>query len=36
MKTLTIGDLHGLPHWKRIDSEQYDVIIFLGDYVDSH
>jgi hypothetical protein len=36
MKILTIGDLHGLPDWKKADPEKYDVIVFLGDYVDSH
>jgi predicted MPP superfamily phosphohydrolase len=35
MKTLTIGDLHGLPDWKKAGQEQYDTIIFLGDYLDS-
>lgn len=35
MRTITIGDLHGMNDWKRIDPEKYDVIVFLGDYVDS-
>jgi hypothetical protein len=36
MKTLTIGDIHGLPDWKKINPADFDVIIFLGDYVDSY
>lgn len=35
MKTISIGDLHGLNLWKEIDPEKYDKIIFIGDYVDS-
>ena len=37
MKTIVIGDVHGLSTWKRIlDKEvSYDKLIFLGDYVDS-
>lgn len=35
MKILTIGDLHGLPEWKSVISEQFDKIVFLGDYLDS-
>jgi hypothetical protein len=35
MKTITIGDLHGIDKWKTIDPEHYDKIIFLGDYLDS-
>jgi hypothetical protein len=35
MKTLTIGDLHGHSTWKRINPEDYDILIFLGDYMDS-
>ncbi len=36
MKTLTIGDIHGLPDWKKVNPADFDVIIFLGDYVDSY
>lgn len=36
MNVLTIGDIHGRPDWKTIDFDQYDRVIFLGDYVDSH
>ena len=36
MKTLTIGDIHGLPEWKKVNPDDFDVIIFLGDYVDSY
>lgn len=35
MKVLTIGDLHGLPEWKKVIPEQFDKIVFLGDYLDS-
>lgn len=35
MKTLTIGDIHGLPDWKKVNPADFDAIIFLGDYVDS-
>jgi len=35
MKILTIGDLQGLPDWQRANSEEFDRIIFLGDYLDS-
>jgi predicted phosphodiesterase len=36
LKTLTIGDIHGLPDWKKVNPADFDVIIFLGDYVDSY
>ena len=35
IKTITIGDLHGLNRWKDVDPGRYDKIIFLGDYFDS-
>jgi len=35
LKTITIGDIHGLDSWKRITPDDYDLIVFLGDYVDS-
>lgn len=35
IKTITVGDLHGLTTWKSIVPEDYDKIIFIGDYVDS-
>lgn len=40
-KTLSIGDLHGLDVWKKAlfgkiyDMDNFDKIIFIGDYVDS-
>lgn len=34
MKHLIIGDLHGKDCWKEIQFNNYDKIIFLGDYVD--
>lgn len=39
MKFLTIGDIHGRDNWKVVrdhfDLEEYDKIIFIGDYTDS-
>lgn len=36
MKLLTISDLHGRSVWQEADIDQYDRVIFLGDYTDSH
>ena len=36
MKTVTIGDIHGRCDWKKVNPADYDIIIFLGDYVDSY
>ncbi|MFD1141899.1 metallophosphoesterase [Larkinella insperata] len=36
MKIITISDLHGLSSWLRITIDQYDKVIFLGDYTDSY
>ena len=35
MKTISIGDIHGLNLWNEINPDKYDKIIFIGDYVDS-
>lgn len=35
MKTISIGDLHGHDSWNTIKQENFDKIIFIGDYVDS-
>lgn len=36
MKTLVLGDIHGHDSWKAIvDKEEYDEVVFLGDYLDS-
>jgi len=35
MKIITIGDLHGSPVWKNIRTENWDRMVFIGDYVDS-
>jgi predicted phosphodiesterase len=35
MKFLAIGDIHGRTVWKEADTNAYDRVIFLGDYVDS-
>jgi len=34
-KIIAIGDLHGQDCWKAINPDEYDYILFLGDYVDS-
>jgi hypothetical protein len=35
MKIITIGDLHGSQAWKQVNPDQWDRIVFSGDYVDS-
>lgn len=35
MKILTSGDIHGRTCWKEINPDNYDYIIFVGDYLDS-
>jgi len=35
MKVIAIGDIHGRDNWKNISVEDFDKIIFLGDYCDS-
>jgi len=37
MRTISIGDLHGLDVWKKAieDINTFDKVIFVGDYVDS-
>jgi predicted MPP superfamily phosphohydrolase len=35
LNLITIGDLHGSPVWKQIRQEDWDHVIFMGDYVDS-
>jgi predicted phosphodiesterase len=35
MKHVIIGDLHGRDVWKKVDFQQFQKAIFLGDYVDS-
>lgn len=34
MRIVAIGDVHGSSEWKKVKSENYDKIIFTGDYVD--
>ncbi len=34
-KIIAIGDLHGKDCWKKVNPEEYEQIIFIGDYVDS-
>jgi predicted MPP superfamily phosphohydrolase len=36
MKIITVGDIHGRDYWKNINPNNYDKIIFVGDYVDSY
>lgn len=35
MKTITIGDVHGESYWKSVNPENYDYVVFVGDYMDS-
>lgn len=35
MNIITIPDLHGKNNWKHFNIEDYDKVVFLGDYVDS-
>jgi len=34
MKHLIVGDLHGKDCWKEVTINNYDKIVFIGDYVD--
>ena len=37
MRIIILGDIHGRTWWKDIlDNEQYDLVVFLGDYVSTH
>ena len=37
MKTIAIGDIHGLGYWKQIlEKERPDRVVFVGDYFDSY
>lgn len=37
MRIIILGDIHGRTWWKDIlDKEQYDLVVFLGDYVSTH
>ncbi|MFD2936932.1 metallophosphoesterase [Spirosoma flavum] len=36
MRILTISDLHGRTVWKETNFDDYDLVIFLGDYTDSN
>jgi len=36
LKTITFGDPHGRNFWEDINPDNYDKIIFVGDYVDSY
>jgi predicted phosphodiesterase len=35
VKVIVVSDLHGNTVWESIDPDKYDLIVFLGDYVDS-
>lgn len=36
MRTLVLGDIHGHDSWKNIiNNEEFDNVVFLGDYLDS-
>lgn len=36
MKIIAIGDIHGRDSWKEIVKQDFDKVIFIGDYFDSH
>lgn len=36
MTILTVSDIHGRSVWKEINTDNYDQIVFLGDYIDSY
>lgn len=36
MKIAVIGDIHGRSNWQKIDLEQYDRVVFMGDYFDPY
>ncbi len=36
MKHIIIGDIHGRDTWQEINIRNYEQIVFIGDYVDSH
>jgi hypothetical protein len=36
MKTMCIGDIHGRDYWKAFPVNEFDKVIFLGDYVDAY
>lgn len=35
MKLIALGDIHGRDKWKKIPMEQFDKVVFIGDYFDS-
>jgi hypothetical protein len=35
IRVATIGDIHGRDCWKSIDFNAFDIVVFLGDYLDS-
>lgn len=34
MRVITIGDLHGKTCWNKIPFENFDKVVFIGDYID--
>lgn len=36
MKILAVGDLHGRTCWQKINFDDYEKVIFIGDYVDGY
>lgn len=36
MKIAVIGDIHSRSNWQKIDLEQYDRVVFMGDYFDPY
>jgi hypothetical protein len=35
MKHVVIGDLHGRDAWKKVNIDNFEKVVFMGDYVDS-
>lgn len=35
MKIIVLGDTHGRPFWKKILEQDFDIVVFIGDYFDS-
>ena len=36
MRTIVLGDIHGRDCWKKIVDQDFDRVIFIGDYFDTH
>ncbi len=36
MKILAIGDIHGRSCWEKIVDQNFDIVVFIGDYLDTY